>query len=65
MPQSWRPARGQNVQVRNRFDRAWVSGFEVVERRDEAVGPRYRLRRRCDARLLPTVFDVGELRPER
>ena len=62
--QTWHPARGTSVQVRNRFDRAWVSGFEVAERRQGAAGPRYRLRRQSDRILLPVAFTEGELRPE-
>jgi hypothetical protein len=60
----WHPSRGTSVQVRNRFDQAWVSGFEVAERRDEGAMPRYRLLRRSDHIVLPVVFDEGELRPE-
>ncbi|MBV8691983.1 MAG: hypothetical protein JOY57_10020 [Actinobacteria bacterium] len=52
------------MQVRNRFDQAWVSGFEVAERRPGARGARYRLRRQSDRRVLPLSFDEAELRPD-
>jgi hypothetical protein len=61
--QTWRPSRGMPVQVRNRFDQAWVSGFEVEQREGEAEA-RYRVRRRSDRRVLPVAFAEGELRPE-
>ena len=62
--QPWHPSRGTSVQVRNRFDQAWVSGFEVAERRQGTRGARYRLRRQSDMRVLPLTFAEGEVRPE-
>ena len=50
---------GTRVQVRNRFDGAWSSGFEV----HGAAGDGYLVRRVSDARVIPTPFDPGDLRP--
>jgi hypothetical protein len=53
---------GTPVQVRNHFDRAWSSGFEVAD--DGAPEEGYRVRRRSDRTVLPAPFGIGELRPE-
>jgi hypothetical protein len=50
------------VEVRCRFGDRWVTGFEVCEviRFDDEI--RYRLRRRSDGSVLPTLFDENDLR---
>ena len=48
------------VQVRNRFDGAWVAGFELTDVNEET----YEVRRRSDHVVLPARFDESELRPE-
>jgi len=50
------------VEVRCRFGDRWVTGFEVCEviRFDDET--RYRLRRRSDGSVLPTLFDEKDLR---
>ena len=53
---------GTPVQVRNRFDRSWSSGFEVAEESNEGDVRTYRLRRRSDRSVLPAAFPSGELR---
>jgi hypothetical protein len=52
---------GMPVLVRNRFDGAWVGGFELTDVEEEA----YEVRRRSDHVVLPARFDESELRPER
>ena len=54
---TWLP-QGTPVQVRDRFEFAFRSGFEVSETTD--VG--YRLRRRSDGVELPTEFSVNDVR---
>jgi hypothetical protein len=58
-----RPASPDGVEVRCRFGDRWVSGFEVCEvlRLDDST-TRYRLRRRSDGSVIPTVFDEKDLR---
>lgn len=58
--QSWLP-QGTPVQVRDRFEFAFRSGFEVSS--SSAGG--YRLRRRSDGVELPIEFTVDEVRPDR
>jgi hypothetical protein len=50
------------VEVRCRFGDRWVTGFEVCEviRFDDVT--RYRLRRRSDGSVLPTLFEEPDLR---
>jgi hypothetical protein len=54
------PAEG--VEVRCRFGDRWVTGFEVCEviRLDDST--RYRLRRRSDRSVIPTLFAEKDLR---
>jgi hypothetical protein len=52
---------GTPVLVRNRFDGAWVAGFELSDVNEET----YQVRRRSDRVVLPARFDESELRPER
>lgn len=61
-PRSGRPVRPDGVEVRCRFGDRWVSGFEVCEviRSDDST--RYRLRRRSDGSVIPTLFDEKDLR---
>jgi hypothetical protein len=54
----WDP--GTPVMVRNRFDGAWVGGFELAGVNEEA----YEVRRRSDHVVLPAQFDQSELRPD-
>lgn len=49
---------GTRVEVRSRFRRDWVRGFEVAAR--EGAG--YRLRRLSDKFVLPVVFGDTDIR---
>ncbi len=51
---------GTPVKVRNRFDGAWVAGFELVGAKEQS----YEVRRRSDRVVLPARFDASELLPE-
>ena len=51
---------GTPVRVRNRFDGAWVAGFDVASVKEET----YEVRRRSDHVVLPARFDESELRAE-
>ncbi len=55
---------GTRVEVRSRFDRKWARGFEVAETVD-TPDPGYRIRRRSDGAILPTVFVLDDVREER
>ena len=61
-PRAGRPVRPDGVEVRCRFGDRWVTGFEVCEviRVDDTS--RYRLRRRSDGSVIPTLFDEKDLR---
>lgn len=50
---------GTRVEVRSRFRRDWVRGFEV----EGADGTGYRLRRLSDDAVLPVIFAGDDLRP--
>ena len=52
-------APGTRVEVRSRFRRDWVRGFEVAV--TEGLG--YRLRRISDNAVLPVLFARDDLRP--
>lgn len=52
---------GTKVEVRNRFDQHWATGFEVADHQ----GDRYRIRRLSDGEILPVSFDPDALRKER
>ena len=56
---SWLPL-GTPVQVRDRFEFAFRSGFEV----SSATEAGYRLRRRSDGVELPIDFAANDVRPE-
>ncbi len=62
VPRAGRPVRPDGVEVRCRFGDRWVTGFEVCEviRLDDVT--RYRLRRRSDGSVIPTLFDEKDLR---
>ena len=49
------------VQVRNKFDGRWATGFEVIA----ATGDGYRIRRLSDGGELPLLFAPGDLRAEK
>ena len=52
---------GTPVEVRNRFNGSWTSGFEVAGATDP---DHYELRRRSDHAVLPAQFTTRELRPD-
>lgn len=52
---------GTRVEVRNGFDGSWASGFVVMEVTETG----YRLRRRYDQDVLPSVFAPADVRRER
>jgi hypothetical protein len=58
---------GTRVEVRSRFDRRWARGFEVDAVVDEAdePDPGYRIRRRSDGAVLPSLFVSDEVREEK
>jgi hypothetical protein len=55
---------GDRVEVRSRFQREWARGFEIAEV-VHGDGIRYRVRRRNDGAVLPTLFADDEVRGER
>jgi hypothetical protein len=63
---------GARVEVRNRFDGSWSTGFEVAEAvgasgegPDAGRGPRaYRVRRLADAAVLNGTFRPDDVRRE-
>jgi hypothetical protein len=61
-PPAGLPVRPDGVEVRCRFGDRWVTGFEVCEviRTDNRT--RYRLRRRSDGSVIPTLFEEKDLR---
>jgi hypothetical protein len=52
---------GTKVEVRNRFDGAWVQGFEV----NDAADGTYGVVRLSDGEVLPVRFDADDVRRER
>jgi len=56
---------GTRVEVRSRFDDRWSRGFEVAEVVAEGDRARYKLKRRSDGSLLPTLFVDDEVREEK
>lgn len=58
---------GTRVEVRSRYDARWSRGFEVAEVINGHPGqpPRYRLRRRSDGSVLPSLFEDEDVREER
>lgn len=61
-PPTTLPARPDGVEVRCRFGDRWVSGFEVCEVVERDHRTRYRLRRRSDGSVIPTLFEEKDLR---
>jgi hypothetical protein len=55
---------GTRVEVRAKFDRQWVGGFEVAEPVEEPDRG-YRIRRRSDRSVLPVVFSPEDVRVDR
>jgi hypothetical protein len=53
------------VEVHCRFGDTWVDGFEVCELIADTDGVRYRLRRRSDGSVLPSVFAAADVREVR
>ena len=53
---------GSRVQVRNRFNQRWASGFEVADIAKDH--PSYKLRRLSDNRVLPGSFEEEEVRAD-
>jgi hypothetical protein len=56
---------GTRVEVRSRFDERWSRGFEVAEVVEEGESARYKVRRRSDGSVLPTLFVGDEVREEK
>jgi|GraSoiStandDraft_30_1057271.scaffolds.fasta_scaffold1282949_1 hypothetical protein len=59
---------GTEVEVRNRFNGDWTSGFEVADVGPGAIGPRpaeYWLRRISDGTKLAPSFSPSEVRLRR
>jgi hypothetical protein len=54
-------APGDAVEVRNRFDRRWVRGFEVTGVTERG----FRVRRLSDGRELPDEFVADDVRARR
>jgi hypothetical protein len=54
--------RHESVEVHCRFGDRWVGGFEVAEVVPGDRGAVYRLRRRSDNSVLPTLFDERDIR---
>ncbi len=54
--------RHDSVEVHCRFGDRWVGGFEVAEVVPGDGGAVYRLRRRSDDSVLPTLFDERDIR---
>ena len=60
-------APGGPVAVRSRFDGRWCSGFEIDDVVDEPASgiSGYRLRRQSDGQVLPAVFPMEDIIPDR
>jgi hypothetical protein len=56
---------GARIEVRSRFDQRWARGFELVEIVEDAGEARYRVRRRSDGSVLPTLFPDDDIREEK
>jgi hypothetical protein len=54
--------RHESVEVHCRFGDRWVGGFEVAEVVPSDRGAVYRLRRRSDDSVIPTLFDERDIR---
>lgn len=51
--------------MRSRFDQRWARGFELVEIVHDEGEDRYRIRRRSDGSVLPTLFIDDDVREEK
>jgi hypothetical protein len=56
---------GIRVEVRSRFDQRWARGFELAEVVQDQGEERYRVRRRSDGSVLPTLFVDDDVREEK
>jgi hypothetical protein len=56
---------GTRVEVRSRFDARWARGFEIAEIVEEDDLPGYRVRRRSDGSVLPSLFSGDDVREEK
>ncbi len=56
---------GEGVEVRNRFEGNWVTGFEVADVEDGEDERLFRLRRRSDGVVLPALFSETDIQGER
>ncbi|HZU74851.1 MAG TPA: hypothetical protein VE990_18985 [Acidimicrobiales bacterium] len=52
----------RDVEVRNRFEGNWTSGYQVEEVVPQGGGEWFRLRRRSDGRVLPVLFPADQVR---
>ena len=52
---------GTKVEVRNDFEQSWVRGFAIVSTEEGG----YRIVRRSDGSVLPTLFTADDIRAER
>ena len=57
------PGTDADSEVWCRYENRWVGGFEITEVVKDADAVRCRLRRLNDGYLLPTLFDVDDIRP--
>jgi hypothetical protein len=64
-PEPGRILPGDRIEVQNRFDRRWTSGFEVVDVLTGMGVRRYRIRRLSDRAILPRLFVESEIDSER
>jgi hypothetical protein len=55
---------GTRVQVRNRFNHRWASGFEVAGVAHDSSGEAYQLLRLSDHRVLPVAIPEDDVRLE-
>lgn len=65
LPQPGRLLPGDRIEVQNRFDRRWSSGFEVADVLHGTGVRRYRIRRLSDGTVLPRLFVEEEIDGER
>jgi len=56
---------GMRVEVRSRFEARWARGFEIAEVVSDAGDARYRVRRRSDGSVLPSLFSDDDVREEK
>jgi len=56
---------GIRVEVRSRFDQRWARGFELAEVVQDQGKECYRVRRRSDGSVLPSLFVDDDVREEK